>query len=194
MSHVQNIAVYCGSKLGDHPAYAAGAERLAEALTGRGIGLVYGGGQVGLMGVLADAMLKQGGRVVGVIPSKLVDLEVVHRGLTETVEVETMHERKLEMARRSDALIAMPGGFGTLDETFDALTATQLRYHAKALGLLNVRDYYTPLLDFLDQAVTKGFLRPSDRANLIDDADPDRLVAALCEIKVSPDRDWEELK
>lgn len=194
MSHVQNIAVYCGSKLGDHPAYAAAAERLAEALTGRGIGLVYGGGQVGLMGVLADAMLKQGGRVVGVIPSKLVDLEVVHRGLTETVEVETMHERKLEMARRSDAPIAMPGGFGTLDETFDALTATQLRYHAKALGLLNVRDYYTPLLDFLDQAVTKGFLRPSDRANLIDDADPDRLVAALCALKVSPDRDWEELK
>jgi len=152
---------------------------LATVLAGRGLGLVYGGGNVGLMGVLADSMLHAGGEVIGVIPQSLVAREVAHRGVTELRIVDSMHQRKALMNELSDAFIALPGGFGTLDEFFEILTWSQLGIHAKPSGLLNVAGYYDSLLAMLDHAVAEGLLRPAHRELVLADTDADALVQRL---------------
>jgi uncharacterized protein (TIGR00730 family) len=172
---VKNVCVFCGSR-GGGPIYADAARSLGALLAGRGLALVYGAGHVGLMGVLADAVLAAGGRVVGVIPQGLVDRELAHTGLTELIVVDTMHQRKAVMAERSDAFLALPGGYGTLDETFEILTWAQLGLHAKPVGLLNVAGYFDGLLSWLDHALREGFVKPAHRELLAVDDDAGRLL------------------
>ena len=179
MTTTGRICVFLGSNRGVHESYAADAEALAAALAGRGLGLVYGGGNVGLMGVLADAMLQRGADVVGVIPHGLMVKEVGHEGLTELHVVDSMHERKALMVELSDGFVAMPGGLGTFEEFFEVLTWAQLGIHRKPVGLLNVRGYFDPLLTFLDHAVEEGFVKPRHRALLLDDTDPAALLDRL---------------
>lgn len=163
---MQAIGVFCGSSIGVATAYADAARSLGTLLAQRGVTLVYGGGKVGLMGVLADAALTAGGRVIGVIPQALLDREVGHLGLTDLRVVHSMAERKSLMGELSDAFIALPGGIGTLDELFEVWTWTQLGLHDKPCGLLNVAGYFDPLLRFLDHATEQEFLAPSQRALL----------------------------
>ena len=151
------VCVFCGSSKGENQ-YWAPAEQLGAELARRGTTLVYGGGKIGQMGLIADSALKQGGKVIGVIPQFLIDWEVAHSGLSELIVVESMHERKAAMAERSDAFIAMPGGFGTLEEFFEVLTWLQLGLHTKPCIVLNVNDFYSPLLDFLRSAHAAGFI------------------------------------
>jgi uncharacterized protein (TIGR00730 family) len=164
---VRRLCVFCGSRPGTRPVYAETARRLGAALAGRGLGLVYGGGAVGLMGVVADAALAAGGEVVGVIPRKLSSKEIAHGGLTELHVVGTMHERKALMADRADGFIALPGGYGTCDELFEIVTWAQLGLHSKPIGLLNVAGYFDPLLAWCDHMVGEGFLKPEYRALLL---------------------------
>jgi uncharacterized protein (TIGR00730 family) len=160
---MKRICVFCGSSAGNRPEYRAAAEEMGTELARRNIGLVYGGGNVGLMGVLADAVLRMGGEAVGVIPEDLMAREIGHNGLTKLHVVRSMHERKALMADLSDAFIALPGGFGTLEEFCEVVTWTQLGLHAKPCGILNVVGYYTPLLAMLDHAVQERFLKPENR-------------------------------
>jgi uncharacterized protein (TIGR00730 family) len=160
---IKRVVVYCGANVGNNPAYQLAAEAVGTTLAQQGIGLVYGGGGVGLMGVVADAALAAGGEVIGVIPQALKALEVEHRGLTEMHVVPDMHSRKAMMLGLSDAVIAMPGGFGTMDELFEALTWSQLDYHRMLCGLLNVAGYYDHLIAWIDHAVEAGLLK---KANL----------------------------
>jgi uncharacterized protein (TIGR00730 family) len=187
---MRRICVYCGSSPGALPAYLEAAQALARALAARGIELVYGGGRVGLMGALADAVLGGGGRVIGVIPRALWDREVGHTGLTELRLVGSMHERKLLMADLADGFIALPGGMGTLEEFCEILTWSQLGLHQKPCGLLNIAGYYAPLLAFLDQMVDQGFLRPEYRALSLDDTDPDALLAQFEAYRPVPVTPW----
>jgi uncharacterized protein (TIGR00730 family) len=173
------VAVYCGSNRGADPAYAAAAAALGRLLAERGIRLVYGGGHVGLMGVLADAVLDSGGHALGVITRALDAREVGHRGLTSLIVVETMHERKAAMADVADAFIMLPGGYGTLDEFFEVVTWTQLGIHAKPCGLLDVAAYYTPLRAQLDAAVRDGFVIPAHRELVITESEPGTLLDRL---------------
>ncbi len=159
MRTFRRIAVFCGSSDAADPVYHEAARALGRGLAERGIGVVYGGGRVGLMGAVADGALEAGGQVYGVIPEKLRALEVDHLQLTECFVVDSMHARKAMMAHLSDAFIALPGGYGTLDELFEAVTWTQLNYHLKPVGLLNVRGYFDQLLAFLQHAVGEGFIR-----------------------------------
>ncbi len=163
---VRSVCVYCGSQPGGPRVYAQAAAALGRAIAGDGLTLVYGGGSVGLMGVVADAALAAGGRVVGVIPRILVERELAHRGLAEQVVTESMQERKARMAELSDAFIALPGGIGTLDELFEMWTWAQLGLHAKPCALINTAGYYDNLVAFLDRAVTDGFLRANTRSLL----------------------------
>lgn len=167
MTAAGRVAVYCGSNPGIRPAYAEGARRLGAELGARGLGLVYGGGKVGLMGVLADAALAAGAEVVGVIPRAMVDRELAHAGLTELRIVASMHERKALMAELADAFVALPGGLGTLDELFEVWTWAQLGLHARPIALLDVEGFFQPLVAHLDRAVTEGFVRPQHRALVI---------------------------
>ena len=160
---MKRIAVYCGSNKGVRPAYAEAAENLGRLLAQRGLGLVYGGGCVGLMGIVADATLKRGGHVIGVIPEKLVIKEVVHEGLPDLRVVKDMHERKALIAELSDGFIALPGGYGTYEEFCEVLAWSQLGYHQKPFGLLDVAGFYRSLLDFFDHATSEGFIRPKHR-------------------------------
>jgi uncharacterized protein (TIGR00730 family) len=176
---LKRICVFCGANTGSRPEYANAARELASLMASRGIGLVYGGGNIGLMGIIADAMLEAGGEVIGVIPASLVAREVAHRGVTELRVVQTMHERKALMNELSDAFIAMPGGFGTLDEFFEILTWSQLGIHCKPSGLLNVAGYYDDLLVMLDHGVREKLLRPEHRALVITDTDAARLLPRL---------------
>ncbi len=176
---LRRITVFCGSNPGTDPAYVDAARSLGTLLAARDIGLVYGGGKVGLMGIVADTVLAAGGEVTGVIPQDLWGREVGHDGITELLVVDSMHERKLAMANRSDGFIALPGGFGTFEELFEVLTWTQLGIHDKPVGVLDVAGYYQPLLAFLDTAVTAGFLRPPHRALLQAASDPAELVDRL---------------
>lgn len=178
---MKRIAVYCGSSHGARPAYRAAAERLGEALVERGLGLVYGGGNVGLMGVVAERVLESGGEVVGVIPRQLYDLEVAHVGVTHLHVVESMHGRKLLMTELSDAFIALPGGLGTMDELFEALTWRQLRIHGHPVGLLNVEGYFDPLIELLDRFRDEGFVSPANRDLLVSDDDVLRLLDRLAQ-------------
>lgn len=173
------ICVFCGSSSGGRPEYAEAARQFGIALVNAGLDLVYGAGHVGLMGVVADAVLGAGGKVVGVIPRSLVDRELAHQGLTELHVVGTMHERKAQMAERADYFAALPGGYGTLDELFEILTWAQLGLHAKPIGLLDTEGYFTPLLAWLDRAVQERFLKPKHRALLHIATEPDALLAHL---------------
>lgn len=160
---MKRICVFCGSSSGGRPEYRTAAEELGAELVRRNIGLVYGGGNVGLMGIIADAVLKAGGEAQGVIPKNLMAREVGHKGLTKLHVVHTMHERKALMADLSDAFVAKPGGFGTLEEFCEVVTWTQLGLHAKPCGILNVLGYYSPLLAMFDHAVRERFLKPENR-------------------------------
>jgi len=161
---MKRIAVYCGSNKGTRPEYAAAAQALGTLLAREKIELVYGGGCVGLMGILADAALKHGGHVIGVIPEKLVIKEVVHEKLPDLRVVKTMHERKALMAELADGFIALPGGYGTFEEFFEVLAWSQLGWHQKPFGLLDIAGFYRPLLDFLDHTRNEGFIRPQHHA------------------------------
>lgn len=176
---MKRVCVFCGSNAGIRPDYGVAAQGLAAALSRHGLGLVYGGGNVGLMGMIADSMLQAGGEVIGVIPQSLVAKEVAHHGVSELRVVDTMHQRKALMNELSDAFIALPGGFGTLDEFFEILTWSQLGIHGKPSGLLNVSGYYDNLLAMLDHAVAEGLLRPAHRALVIADTDADSLLRQL---------------
>jgi hypothetical protein len=173
---MRRVCVFCGSSHGASPVYAEAARDLGRRLARRGLGLVYGGGKVGLMGEVADAALAAGGEVIGVIPYALEAREVGHRGLTEMHVVDSMHERKARMADLSDGFLALPGGIGTLEELFEVWTWGQLGLHSKPCALLDVAGYYSPLLAFLDRTVDEGFLRPAHRAVLLVDADPEALL------------------
>lgn len=160
---MKRIAVYCGSNKGTRPEYAAAAQTLGALLACEKIELVYGGGMVGLMGIVADAVLQNGGHVIGVIPEKLVIKEVVHEKLPDLRVVKDMHERKAMMAELSDGFIALPGGYGTFEEFFEVLAWSQLGWHPKPFGLLNIAGFYSPLLQFLDHTREEGFIRPQHR-------------------------------
>lgn len=176
---MNNVCVFCGSSAGARPSYAAAAARLGERIVERGLGLVYGGGKVGLMGVVADTVMARGGRALGVIPTFLSSREIAHAGLTEIRVVASMHERKAMMAENADAFIALPGGFGTLEELFEVLTWGQLGLHPKPIALLNVDGFYDALLAFLDHAAAERLLKPEHRALLLVESDPDRILDRL---------------
>ena len=187
---MRRVCVFCGSSVGNKPAYQDAARAMGKLLATRGIGLVYGGGAVGLMGVIADAALEAGGSVIGVIPQALFDREIGHGGVTDLRIVDSMHTRKAMMAELSDAFIAMPGGVGTFEEFFEAITWTQLGLHRKPCGLLNVDGFYTPLALFIDQAVSEGFIKPIHRTAVIVDSDPARLLDSLATIDLPDVPKW----
>jgi uncharacterized protein (TIGR00730 family) len=187
---LKRICVFCGSNSGGQSAYGEAAQTVGRLLAQRGIELVYGGGKVGLMGALADACLVEGGRVIGVIPQALVNKEVAHGGLTGLRIVNSMHERKAIMAGLSDVFVALPGGYGTWDELFEALSWSQLGIQRKACGILNVNGYYDPLLQLTDKAVAEGFLRKISRELLISDVDPERLLNRLSTYSVPIVDEW----
>lgn len=164
---MKSICVYCGSNFGSSPAYRAAAEELGRAMVARGQTLIYGGGNVGLMGVVADTVMQGGGEVIGIIPRSLLEREVGHRGVTRLEVVETMHQRKTRMAELCDAFVAMPGGWGTLEELAEAATWTQLGIHRKPVGLLNILNFYDPFLAYLDNAVAAGFIRAPHRGLVV---------------------------
>jgi len=176
---VRRICVFCGSNTGHNPEYRAAAETLAAAIVRRGYGLVYGGGCVGLMGVLADAVLRCGGHVVGVIPHALVVRELAHRGVQDLRVVASMHERKATMAALADAFVALPGGFGTFEELCEVVTWTQLGLHRKRCGLLNVAGFYNPLVGQIQRSLTDGFVSANNASILTIEADPERLLDEL---------------
>ena len=176
---LQSLCVFCGSSTGANPAYRQAANSLGRAIATSGRRLVYGGGNVGLMGVLADAALGQGGEVIGVIPRHLVDLEVAHQSLTELRVVDSMHQRKQLMADLADGFVVLPGGLGTLEEFFEVWTWGQLGLHRKPYGLLNVANYFDSLLAFLDQSVAERFVRPDHRRLLLMAEDPMELLHRL---------------
>jgi uncharacterized protein (TIGR00730 family) len=176
---MKSICVYCGSSIGSSPSLAATARELGQTLAASNLELIYGGGRVGLMGVLADAVLEAGGRVQGVIPQALADREVAHAGLTQLHVVDTMHQRKAMMAELSDGFIALPGGLGTFEELFEIWTWAQLGMHSKPIGLLNVASYFDLLLQFLDHATSQQLLKPVHRDLLIVSNRPDALLSQM---------------
>jgi uncharacterized protein (TIGR00730 family) len=179
MPTLRRICVYAGSSPGARPIYADAARDLGRLLAERGIGVVYGGGNVGLMGELADAAMEAGGEVTGVIPRALLEREVGHRGVTALRVVESMHERKALMADLSDGFVALPGGIGTLEELVEMHTWAQLGFHVKPIGVLDVAGFYRPLTAFLDHAVAERFLRPEHRATLLVDESPGALLERM---------------
>jgi len=190
---MRRVCVFCGSKSGGRPVFAEAAQLLGRLLAERGLGLIFGGGHIGLMGVLADAVLAAGGEVAGVIPQALVDKELAHSQLTELHVVGTMHQRKALMADRADAFVALPGGFGTCEEFFEVLTWAQLGIHDKPIGLLNVAGFFDPLLAWIDGAVAEGFIRPKHRSLLLVAAEPSRLLDELRSYRPTLPRDkWIE--
>ncbi len=176
---MKSICVYCGSSMGSSPSLAAAARELGQTLAAANLELIYGGGRVGLMGVLADAVLEAGGRVQGVIPQALADREVAHAGLTQLHVVDTMHQRKAMMAELSDGFIALPGGLGTFEELFEIWTWAQLGMHSKPIGLLNVASYFELLLQFLDHATSQQLLKPVHRDLLLVSNRPDALLSQM---------------
>lgn len=173
---MKSICVYCGSSPGSLPAYAAAARELAQEMVKNDIALVYGGGKVGLMGVIADEIMRLGGQVTGIIPKALLDWEVGHHGLTQLHVVKDMHERKAMMAELSEGFIALPGGIGTLEELFETLTWAQLGFHDKPIGLLNVAGFYDSLLAFIEHVVKQGFLKPAQATLLMQEAAAGKLL------------------
>ena len=187
---IRRICVFCGSNRGSESAYVDAARALGRLFASEGIALVYGGGSVGLMGELADSVLAAGGEAIGVIPQALADREIAHAGLTKLHVVDSMHTRKAMMADLSDAFIAMPGGVGTFEEFFEAVTWTQLGLHRKPCGLLNVAGFYTPLAAFIDQAVSEGFIKPVHRASMVVDDNAERLLDTLAQVKLPDVPKW----
>ena len=181
MKNLDQLAVYCGSSAGTDPAFAEAARATAAAMVREKIQLVYGGGRLGLMGMIADSVLEMGGFVYGVIPQALVDIEVAHPSVTELHVVETMHERKAKMTELADAFLALPGGIGTLDEFFDAWSWNALGYHKKPFCLLNVEGFWDGLIEFIDHATAKGFLSTRRRSQLLVAATPDEALELLDE-------------
>lgn len=185
MRRFKRICVFCGSSPGNDPAYAETARDLGQLLVKNGIGLVYGGAKVGLMGILADSVLAAGGEVYGVIPMSLRSREVAHDRLTELFVVESMHARKTMMAHLSDAFMALPGGWGTLEETFEITTWTQLGYHDKPIGMINVNGYYDRIIDFVKHAVEEGFLKPEYQKILHFANTPQQMLEVMSNAPVS---------
>ncbi len=174
-----SVCVFCGTASGNDPQYAESAREVARLLVQKGCRIVFGGGKVGLMGVVAEAALAAGGHVIGIAPKLLIEKEIMHRGLTELHVVETIHERKVMMTGLADAFLILPGGYGTLDELFEVLTLQQLKVHDKPCGLLNVDGFFDALVTYLDHATAQGFLLPDYRKMLAVDDDPARLLARI---------------
>ena len=191
---LKRVCVFSGSSAGVRPEYSAAAGALSLALARRKLGLVFGGGRVGLMGILADTLLAAGGEVIGVIPKGLATKEVAHAGLSDLRVVDTMHARKALMAQLSDGFIALPGGYGTLEEFCEILTWAQLGIHRKPCGLLNVAGYFDPLLALFDHAVGEGFVGAAQRTLVLQDTDPDRLLEALATFNPPHFKRWMEEK
>jgi uncharacterized protein (TIGR00730 family) len=187
---IRSLCVFCGSNSGNDPIYAKVARDFGELLAKSNVALVYGGGHVGLMGIVADAVLAGGGNAIGVIPRMLWDREVGHRNLTELHIVETMHERKAMMASLSDAFVALPSGLGTLEEIFEVWTWAQLGIHRKPLGFLDANGFYAPLLSFLDRTVDAGFIRAQHRSMAIVDVDPASLLRRMSEYEPPVVEKW----
>jgi uncharacterized protein (TIGR00730 family) len=187
---MKSICVFCGANFNGDPALKQAVEQLAEVMVSRDITLVYGGGKVGIMGMLADAVLRYGGKAIGIIPQFLMDKEVGHTGLTELHIVENMHQRKQMMSDLCDGIITLPGGIGTLEEFFEVLTWLQLGLHDHPIGLLNVNGYYDFLLKQLDVMVEQRFLKPTNRELVITSGDPIELVDLLANFNVKPDEVW----
>lgn len=187
---MKTVCVYCGSNVGVRGEYADAARKLARHLASEGVGIVYGGASKGLMGILADEMLAAGGKVVGVIPAALQAREIAHLGLTELHVVNSMHERKAMMAESSDGFVALPGGFGTLEEIVEALTWAQLRIHEKPCGLLNISGYFDGLLRYLEHAEAEGFLSPQHRAMLVVAEQPADLMRKFAEYRAPVLQKW----
>lgn len=186
----RRVCVFCGSNPGGDPRFGAAAEAPGQALAAAGIGIVYGGASVGLMGRVADGALARGGEVIGVIPRALVDLELAHGGLSELHVVGSMHERKALMADLADAFVALPGGLGTLDELFEILTWAQLGLHRKPVGVLDANGYFAPLLEFLDGAVDARFLAPPYRAMLVVAMTAEELLQGFRRYRPPPPLTW----
>jgi uncharacterized protein (TIGR00730 family) len=176
---MRRVCVFAGSNPGNNPAFSAGATQLGKALVQHGLELVYGGSQIGLMGVLANTVLKQNGTAIGVMPKGLFRGEVVHQGLTQLIEVKDMHERKAKMSELADAFIALPGGFGTLEEIFEVVSWGQLGIHHKPIGLLNIDGFYAPLLEMVDRSIEAGFIPASQRDLIICESYPEILIQKL---------------
>jgi hypothetical protein len=176
---MKQICVFCGSSIGNRPEYAAAATAVGVGIARRGHELVYGGGNTGLMGTVANAALGAGGKVIGVIPSVMVDKELAHQGLTQLHVVNTMHERKAMMAVFADAFVILPGGFGTMDELYEILTWAQLGFHRKPIAILNVCGYYDPMLTFIDHLVDEGFVKQDHREVIVVGDDPDALLTRI---------------
>jgi uncharacterized protein (TIGR00730 family) len=189
-SGIRRICVFCGSNAGRRPEYAEAAREMGRVLVERGLGLVYGGGKVGLMGIVADTVLAGGGEAIGVIPEALMAREVGHAGLTGLHVVGTMHERKAMMADLADGFVALPGGFGTFEEFCEVLTWSQLGFHPKPCGLLNVAGYYGPLLALFAHAVEEGFVPPQHRALVIQETDPARLLDRFAAFRPPSTAKW----
>ena len=191
---MKNVCVFCGSSNGRRPSYARAARKFGAALAGDGLELVYGGGSIGLMGVVADAAMAGGAPVVGVIPRALFRKEIAHHGLTRLEVVPSMHVRKARMAKLADAFVALPGGIGTFEELFEVMTWGYLGIHAKPIGLLDVGGYYAPLIRLLDHAVEEGFLRPAHRKLVVVDRSPERLLSRLRRHRVPVATRWLDAK
>lgn len=176
---MKRICVFCGSQVGANPRYRQAAQDLGHLLVQRGYGLVYGGGHIGLMGVIADTVLQDGGEVIGVIPEAMVARELAHRGVTQLHVVASMHERKARMAELAEAFIALPGGYGTLEEFFEVVTWAQLGIHRKPIGLLNVAGYFDALATFIEHTITEGFIRPEHRQLIVLAEHPHVLLETL---------------
>jgi uncharacterized protein (TIGR00730 family) len=187
---MKRIAVFCGSQKGARPEYAAAATQLGELLAREKIELVYGGGMVGLMGIVADVVLKNGGHVIGVIPQSLVIKEVVHEKLPDLRVVKNMHERKALMAELSDGFIALPGGYGTFEEFCEVLAWGQLGYHRKPFGLLDAAEFYRGMLEFFDHAAREGFIRPQHRGLVIVENNAEKLLERLKNFRPSTEEKW----
>lgn len=190
MTTLNALCVYCGSRPGAHPEYAEGARALGKLMAERELKLVYGGGSTGIMGAIADAVLEHGGYVIGVIPHGLHHRELTHQELDELYVVDTMHERKAMMAEKSDAFAALPGGFGTLEELFEALTWGQLGIHKKPCGLLNTKGYWDPLLEMLHHALDEGFIDTSQRSLVLEADTPAELLERIDEYVPPSETIW----
>ena len=187
---MKNICVYCGAYFNGDPVLKAAIEALADSMLKKEINLVFGGGSVGVMGLIANAVLARGGKVTGVIPQFLLDKEVEHTGVTNLIITENMHQRKQKMADLSDGFIILPGGFGTLEEFFEVLTWLQLGLHNNPIGLLNVDGFYDPLLLQMDMMVDRQFLKPANRQLVLSHSDPAQLVTQMRSFSASPDDVW----
>lgn len=186
----KNLCVFCGSSVGSDPVFIDATRQLATTLVENKIGLVYGGAKVGLMGILADTALEKGGEVIGVMPKLLIEKEIAHDGLTKLHVVKSMHERKALMAELADGFIMLPGGTGSLDEFFEILTWSQLGFHGKPCGILNVANYYDHILKFLDEAVAKHFLKEIYRKIVIAEDSPEKLLAAFATYQAPSEPKW----